>query len=100
TAHLKNGLHASLRSRLVSDRPANEDNSVVAKGYFLLDAAVTYTRPSFEWSLSATNLLNRTWNEAQFDTLTRIPGETTGVSQFTFTPGDPIFFKTGIRFFF
>ncbi|MBX2942446.1 MAG: TonB-dependent receptor [Cyclobacteriaceae bacterium] len=100
TLSLKNGLHASLRYRLVSDRPADEDNSVTAKGYFLLDAVVTYSKSRFEWSLSATNLLNRNWNEAQFDTLTRLPGETAGISELTFTPGDPTFIKTGVKFSF
>ncbi|AYB29993.1 TonB-dependent receptor [Chryseolinea soli] len=100
TATLRNGLRASLRYRLVSDRPANENNSVVAKGYFLLDGVITYTRSKYELSLSATNILNREWNEAQFDTLTRLRGENTGVSELTFTPGDPAFVKTGIRFFF
>ena len=100
TAKMGNGLQASLRYRWISDRPANEDNSVTAKGYFLLDAGVTYSRRSFEWSLSAANLLNRNWNEAQFDTLTRIPGDVTGVSELTFTPGDPLFIKSGIRVLF
>jgi hypothetical protein len=100
TASLKNGLHASLRYRFVADRPANENNSVTAQGYFLLDAAITYTRPKYEFSLSAANIFNRDWNEAQFDTETRLPGESTGLSQLTFTPGDPFFIKSGIKFFF
>jgi outer membrane receptor protein involved in Fe transport len=56
TANLKNRLHASLRYRWVGDRPANEDNSVVARGYFLLDATFSYMRRTFDLSLSATNL--------------------------------------------
>jgi outer membrane receptor for monomeric catechols len=100
TASLQNGLRASLRYRYVDSRPANEDNSVVAKGYFLLDAAITFTRPNYQLSVNATNLLNRDWNEAQFDTETRLPGETVGVSELAFTPGDPIFIKGGITFFF
>ncbi|HYG19462.1 MAG TPA: TonB-dependent receptor, partial [Ohtaekwangia sp.] len=86
--------------RWVSDRPANEVNSVTAKGYFLLDAAVTYTRKDFEISLSGTNLLDREWNEAQFDTETRLPGEAAGMSDLAFTPGDPFFAKLGVTFFF
>ena len=46
------------------------------------------------------NLLNEEWNEAQFDTETRLPGETSGISELTFTPGDPLFIKAGITFFF
>jgi hypothetical protein len=100
TASFKDGLKASLRYRYVSDRPANEDNSVSAQGYFLLDGAITYTKQKFQLSLNATNILNRNWNEAQFDTETRLQGEQSGVSGLCFTPGDPIFFKTGITFFF
>ena len=93
-------LHASLRYRWTGDRPANEDNSVVADGYFLLDAALTYTRRSFEFSLSAANLLNKNWNEAQFDGETFIPGDIESISELTFTPGDPFAVKGGMRFFF
>ncbi|MBT1705983.1 carboxypeptidase-like regulatory domain-containing protein [Fulvivirgaceae bacterium PWU20] len=100
TTSLKNGLRASLRYRHVDNRPANEDNSVTAKGYFLLDAALTYTRPAYEISLNASNLLNREWNEAQFDTETRLPGERQGLSELAFTPGDPFFIKAGVSFFF
>lgn len=100
TAALKNGLHAALRYRLITNRPANEDNSVTARGYFVVDGAITYTTSKYELSVSATNILDREWNEAQFDTMTRIPGETDGVSELTFTPGDPVFVKAGLTFFF
>lgn len=97
---LRNGLNASLRYRYLGDRPANEDNSVVAHGYFLLDAVVKYTRKSYELSFSAENLLNEAWNEAQFDTESRLQNEVDPVSEIHFTPGTPFFFKAGISFFF
>jgi outer membrane receptor protein involved in Fe transport len=100
TTNWKNGLRASVRYRYVSDRPANEDNSVSAHGYFLLDGAITYTRPSFELSLTASNLLNIDWNEAQFNTETRLRNEAAGVSELCFTPGDPVLVKGGVTFFF
>lgn len=100
TGSWKNGLKASLRYRTVADRPANESNTVTAKGYFLLDGGITYTRPKFEISLNASNILNCNWNEAQFDTETKLKGEYASVSELTFTPGDPAFLKTGIAFFF
>ena len=34
----RKGFGGSLRYRYMADRPANEDNSVVAKGYFIMDA--------------------------------------------------------------
>src|SRR5690606_17101212 len=97
TGRWKNGLAASVHYRFISDRPANEDNSVQAKGYFLLDANISYQVKQVDFSLNITNLLNRDWNEAQFDTETRLPGEATGLSELAFTPGDPIFFKAGVR---
>lgn len=100
TATSKNGIKGSLRYRWVGDRPANEDNSVVAKGYFLLDAALTYSVKNMEFSLSAANLLNIDWNEAQFDTETFIPGDSQSISELTFTPGDPFFLKAAIQFSF
>ncbi len=100
SCRLKSGFNASLRYRYLGDRPANEDNSVVAHGYFLLDAVLKYTRKSFEWTLSAENLLNREWNEAQFDTASRLQNETSPVSEIHFTPGSPFYFKTGITIFF
>ncbi len=100
TAKFKNGMHASLRYRYLGDRAANENNSVVADGYLLIDAVVKYTSKSFELSLSAENLLNEDWNEAQFDTESRLEGESTPVSEIHFTPGTPLFLKAGVSFFF
>jgi outer membrane receptor protein involved in Fe transport len=100
SAQFDNGLHAALRYRYLGDRPANEDNSVVAPGYFLLDAIVKYTRKPFEISFSAENLLNKDWNEAQFDTESRLAHEPDSVSEIHFTPGTPFFLKAGISFLF
>jgi hypothetical protein len=51
-------------------------------------------------ALSAENLLNKEWNEAQFDTETRLHHETDPVSEIHFTPGTPLFIKAGIAFLF
>jgi outer membrane cobalamin receptor len=100
TFRMKNGLNGSLRYRYLGDRAANEDNTVVAKGYFLADAVLKYTRPHFELSLTTENIFNVAWKEAQFDTESRLYTETNPVSEINFTPGTPFFFKTGISFFF
>lgn len=100
TSNWRNGVTASLRYRWVGDRPANEDDSVTARGYFLIDAVLAYKRRNVEFSLNASNLLNREWNEAQFDTETFIPGDVESISELTFTPGDPLFIKAGVQFFF
>lgn len=88
-----NGLNGSLRYRYLSDRPANEDKSIVAKGYILSDATLNYTQRSFEIGLSAENILNIDWNEAQFDTASRLKDDTAAVSEIHFTPGTPLFVK-------
>lgn len=97
---LKNGINGSLRYRYMGDRAANEDNSIEAKGYVLADAVLKYTRSKFELSFVAENLFNEAWNEAQFDTESRLQNEVGSVSEIHFTPGTPFFFKTGVSFFF
>lgn len=94
------GFNASLRYRYIDSRPANEDNTVTALGYFLLDAVVNYTMPKFQVGLTAENLLNTKWNQAQFDTESRLKGETQPVSELHYTPGTPFFLKASIAFFF
>ena len=96
----KTGINGSLRYRHLANRPANEDNSVVAEGYWLLDAVLRYTQPKFEVGLSAENILNAAWNEAQFDTESRLPFETEPMSEIHFTPGTPFFVKASVSYFF
>ncbi len=97
---LKSGLNGSLRYRYLSDRPANEDNSVVAEGYFLADAVVNYTRPRYELGISVENLTNASWREAQFDTGSRLQHEASPVSEIHFTPGTPFFARASLSYFF
>ena len=94
------GLNAGLRYRYMGDRPANEDNSVIAKGYFVTDAVVSYERKKFEVGVSIQNLFDVRWKETQFDTESKLQNEPTPVSEIHFTPGTPFFFKTHITFFF
>ena len=96
----KAGLNGSLRYRYLGDRPANEDNSVVATGYFLMDALVNYTRPKFEVGLSIENLLDQRWKEAQFDTESRLFDEAEPSSEIHFTPGTPFNLRAHVAFFF
>lgn len=99
---LKNekGLSASLRYRYIDDRPANENNTVTALGYFLLDAVMNYECKHYTFGLSAENLLNSEWNQAQFDTESRLQGETMSVSELHYTPGSPFFLKGAVTVLF
>ncbi len=89
----KKPFSASLRYRHLGDRPANEDGSVTALGYTVFDATMNYTRPRYEFGLQAQNIFNVKWNEAQFDTETRLRNEAQPVSEICFTPGTPFFLK-------
>jgi outer membrane receptor protein involved in Fe transport len=100
TARTGNGFSGSLRYRLIGERPANEDNSVKAEGYFLLDMVAAYRFKKFEFHLSVENMLNREWREAQFDTESRLRTEIDPVSEIHYTPGTPSFVKAGITFNF
>ncbi|MEO0526142.1 MAG: TonB-dependent receptor [Bacteroidota bacterium] len=87
--------------RFIKDRPANEDNSIVAEGYFVTDLNLNYNF-SKNWSLGliVENLLDTEWNETQFATETRLFNETQAVDEITFTPGTPFFarFKLSVTF--
>lgn len=100
TAKMKTGFSGSLRYRLMTDRPANETKSVMAQGYFIADAVLSYALKKFEITLSAENMLNTDWREAQFDTESRLQNETAAVSEIHYTPGTPRFLKAGISFKF
>ncbi len=94
------GFFGSLRFRHLADRPANEDRSVVATGYFLLDAVAGWKKKNMEFSLSVQNLTNVAWKEAQFETESRLQFEPEPVTEIHYTPGSPFFLKGGISFRF
>lgn len=100
TVKAKNGINGSLRYRYLADRAANETNSVTADGYWLIDAMINYTQSKFEIGLSVENLFEVDWKEAQFDTESRLQGETDPVSEIHFTPGNPLFAKLKVSLFF
>ena len=94
------GFSGSIRYRYIKDRPANEDNSVTAEGYFVTDLALNYDQPSWGVFFTVENLFNVEWREAQFDTESLLRGETEPVAEIHYTPGVPFFFRTGISFKF
>jgi hypothetical protein len=55
---------------LFKSRPANEDNSIVAKGYALQILILWISKCHF--GVSVENLLNTKWNETQFATESRL----------------------------
>ncbi len=91
-----NGFNGSLRYRFMGDRPANENNSTIAKGYFITDAVLNYTKSAYSIGISAENIFDQQWNETQFNTESRLTNEAQPVSEIHFTPGTPFSFK--VRF--
>jgi len=100
TARHSSGMEGSVRLRHVSSRPANEDNSVVAQGYSVFDASIAYSFLNYRIQLTAENVFNTNWNEAQFDTESRLLNETEPVSELHFTPGTPLNVKMKVEYHF
>lgn len=94
------GFSGSLRYRYMSDRPAKEDNSIVAKGYFINDLQASYTKRNYTLGLSIQNIFNVRWKETQFDTETRLRGEAAPISEICFTPGTPFFARLSLMYSF
>jgi hypothetical protein len=87
---IQNGFSCSLRYRYIDNRPADNNNSIVAPGYFLTDAVAKYKVKKIEFGLTVQNIFNINWNEAEFATLTRLKGEPAGgFTDLCFTPGAP-----------
>lgn len=96
----RQGFNGGITYRYITSRPANEDNSIVAKGYFLMDASINYTKPKYEIGLAVENIFNVKWNEAQFATESQLKNEVAPVTELNYTPGNPIFARLKLAFFF
>ena len=97
---LANGINGGLSYRYMKDRPANEDNSLIAQGYFVTDLTVNYTRKKYEIGLEIQNLFNTEWREAQFEVESRLRNEPAPVDDISFTAGTPFFAKLKFALFF
>jgi len=94
-------VQGSLRARHLGNRPANPEGTVIAHGYTVMDLSLGYTVSS-RWKILATvqNAFDVEWNEAQFDTESRLKGESQPVSELHFTPGTPRNVRFGLTFHF
>ncbi|MBX9732863.1 MAG: TonB-dependent receptor plug domain-containing protein [Chitinophagaceae bacterium] len=90
----KKGVSAGVTYRYLASRPANENYTITAKKYLVLDANIIYTRGKYEFACIIENLSNTKWNEAQFATESRLRNESTAVTELHFTPGIPFFIRT------
>lgn len=92
------GFSGGFRQRYLKSRPANEDNSIVAKGYFISDLNINYQYKKVNFGISAENIFNAKWNETQFATESRLKNETQSVTEIHFTPGTPFYMKGKITY--
>ncbi|WNH07926.1 TonB-dependent receptor [Thalassobellus suaedae] len=95
-----NGFSGGVKYRYIDDRPANEENSIVADGYFITDLNANYSFNKITLGLVIENLFNIEWNETQFATTSRLQNESQPVEEIHFTPGSPFFIKGSITYKF
>ncbi len=79
--------------RFIKDRPANEDNSIVAEGYFITDLNLNYVWNNWTIGLIVENLFDQEWNETQFATESRLFNEANSFEEIHFTPGTPFYLR-------
>ncbi|MFB0945769.1 MAG: TonB-dependent receptor plug domain-containing protein [Spirosomataceae bacterium] len=83
------GFSGGIKSRMLGNRPANEDYSITAEGYFVTDLNVNYSVKCFTFGVAIDNVFNTKWNETQFATESRLRNELNPVEEIHFTPGTP-----------
>ncbi|AYN68429.1 TonB-dependent receptor [Euzebyella marina] len=88
-----NNFSGGINYRFVSDRPANEDNSIVAEGYFVTDLNLNYSIKNWTLGLIIENLFDTEWNETQFATESRLFNEPQSFEEIHFTPGTPFYLR-------
>jgi hypothetical protein len=95
-----NNISGGIRYRIISDRAANEDESLIATGYKIFDLNVNYTIANITFGIEINNILNTEWEETQFATLSKLQNESEPVEEIHFTPGSPRFVKGKITYMF
>ncbi|WP_339902968.1 TonB-dependent receptor [uncultured Cyclobacterium sp.] len=96
----KSGIYGGANLRHIKDRPANEDNSIVAEGYTVVDLNLGYKWKRLDFGFQVQNLFDTAWNETQFATESKLQNESSPVEEIHFTPGTPFFIKGVIEFKF
>lgn len=87
------GFFGGIQLRHIDDRPANEDNSIIAEGYTVTDLNLGYQLKNIQIGVQVQNLFDVEWNETQFATESRLQNEVTPVEEIHFTPGAPFFIR-------
>jgi hypothetical protein len=110
SAKHRSGFYGSLRGRAISDRPANEADSLTAEGYMVWDMMAGYRRDKQRWlgsergayalQLNILNLFNANYRESQFDTTSRPDPLGPEITAIHFTPGYPLTILGSASLFF
>jgi hypothetical protein len=95
-----NGFSLGLQYRYMGARPANEDDTMRTKAYFVNDLMLSYNRQKWGTNLQVSNIFNVKWNEAQFATETQLKNEPEPITDLTYTPGNPFGIKMGVYYKF
>ena len=80
---------AAVRFKSIAERPATEDESLVAEGFTIVDAQAGLRWKNIEMAVDAQNLFDSTWREVQFATESRLAYEPAPVTGIHYTPGWP-----------
>lgn len=94
------GWSGGFQYRYLDNRPANEDNSIVAEGYFVADLNLSFSTRNARFGISIENLFDTDWNETQFATESRLMNEASPVEEIHFTPGTPFQLRANIAYMF
>lgn len=94
------GIYSGINLRHIANRPANEDNSIIAEGYTVFDLNLGYKNDKLNFGIQIQNLFDNEWNETQFATESRLKNEPEPVEEIHFTPGTPFFIKTMLGYNF
>ena len=81
---------ARLRAGAIGWTDANDDGSLTAEGYFLLDLVASHRIGRFDGTLTVLNLLDSEWREAQFADASRVSPTAPMAEDVHFTPGSPL----------
>lgn len=76
SARHPSGLSGRLGVYHIGDRPATEDEFLIAQGFTRLDLSGAYRVGRLELGVDIQNLLNTSWREAQFANVSRLASET------------------------
>jgi outer membrane cobalamin receptor len=94
------GFSGGFQMRYLDTRPANEDNSISARGYFITDVTMQYQWKQLELGIVIENLFDAAWNETQFETTSRLQNELTPTTEIHFTPGVPFYGRIRLAYHF